>query len=144
MFSLILYVHILSAVFSIGPYVVLLPFLYQQHVPERVQLLAYLQSFRFVVRLSKHAGHVLVLSGALLVWWGHWKWTTAWIVLTLLILFGSLFFIARAFTPLLRKLADAGPEAIGKLMSKLRLAIYTYLLLMLIMMSFMVAKPTFW
>jgi hypothetical protein len=143
MYTLLLYIHILSAVASIGPFLVLIPLLSRLKTAAEPQFSGDLQTFSFVVRLSKHAGHVLVGSGVLLVWVGGWSWVTPWILMTLIILFSALFFIARAFTPTLRQLAKGGQDRDAGV-SKLTRSLYAYLLILLLLMWFMVAKPDLW
>ncbi|MGN7383737.1 hypothetical protein [Paenibacillus sp. SAFN-117] len=143
MYSLLLYVHILSGVASIGPFLILFPLLPKMRRATQESLSHYVPMFKYAVRLCKHAGHVLVISGALLIWITHWTWLTSWVVMTLVVMFGSLFFIARAFSPALRKIME--PEADKEaLTAKLRLNLILYLILMLLMMWFMVAKPELW
>ncbi|MBW7477629.1 hypothetical protein K0T92_23185 [Paenibacillus oenotherae] len=140
---LYLYTHIVSAIMSIGPFFILIPLLSKLRASELHVQHAYLDTFKSAVRLAKHAGHVLVVSGILLVMEGSWSWTTSWIVVTVLILLSSLFFLARAFSPSIRKLAQ--PESNREqAMNKLTRAVYIYLALLLIMLWFMVAKPTLW
>jgi uncharacterized membrane protein len=104
---------------------------------------AYVDTFRSAVRLAKHAGHVLVVSGVLLVIVGSWAWTTSWIVMTVLILASSLFFLARAFSPKLRKFSEPEQDK-DVLMRKLSRSVWIYIGLLMVMLWFMVAKPTLW
>lgn len=141
--AIYLYTHIVSAIMSIGPFFILIPLLSKLRASELHVQQAYLDTFRSAVRLAKHAGHVLVVSGILLVMEGSWSWTTSWIVVTILILLSSLFFLARAFSPSIRKLSQ--PEANREqAMQKLTRAVWIYLALLMIMLWFMVAKPTLW
>jgi hypothetical protein len=142
-YQLLLYVHILSVIVSIGPFFVLIPMVKKLRtvLPDEQQ--PYVDTFRSATRLAKHAGHVLVGSGVLLVLVGSWSWKTPWIVMTILILVGSLFFLARAFTPKLRKLGDPGQDR-GTIVKKLGRSVWTYIILLMIMLWFMVAKPALW
>ena len=110
---------------------------------EGLVLEAYLDTFRSVVRFTKHAGHVLVGSGILLVIYGPWSWDTPWLIMTLFIMFLSLFFLARAFSPTLLKIADEGQDRV-KLAAKLKRTLWNYLLLLMAMLWFMVVKPVLW
>jgi hypothetical protein len=143
MFTILIYTHILSAVMSIGPFGVLFPMLQRMRSSSRDQLARDLDTFQFVVRLSKHAGHVLVASGFLLVWLGGWSWTTPWLIATWVILFGGLFFFARAFSPIIRKLREEDSDRSIWLI-KLNRALWAYVLILLLLMWFMVAKPSLW
>ncbi|WP_258171475.1 hypothetical protein [Paenibacillus sp. R14(2021)] len=128
---------------SIGPFFVLFPILRKLRGAEASEQNAYLAVFRSAIRLAKHAGHVLVGSGVLLVLVGSWPWTTSWIAMTIVLLVGSLFFLARAFSPKIRKFNDPGQEktAIIRLLYR---SVWIYLGLLLCMLAFMVVKPVLW
>ena len=50
-----------------------------------------------------HAGHLLVLSGVLLVLAGPWPWNTSWVIATLVILLVSSVYLSNGFTKVLRR-----------------------------------------
>ncbi|WP_044339743.1 hypothetical protein [Rossellomorea aquimaris] len=139
----LIYLHVISVVASIGPFFILLPMMKKLRTASESVLPSYLDTFRFTVRLSKHAGHVLVGTGILLVLLGPWTWTTPWIIMTLVIMFCSLFFLARAFSPTLRKFAEKDADR-EWLVGKLNRTVWTYLILLLAMLWFMVVKPNLW
>ncbi|MCF2941313.1 DUF2269 family protein [Paenibacillus alkaliterrae] len=141
--KLLLYIHIVSAIMSIGPFFVLIPMVKKLRAAEASEQHVYIDSFRSAIRLAKHAGHVLVLSGVLLVIVGSWSWKSSWIVITILILVSSLYFLARAFSPKLRKLNEPGQDK-GDLVRQLSRSIWIYLVLLMTMLWFMVAKPQLW
>ncbi|MGM0854802.1 MAG: hypothetical protein ACQEWI_19690 [Bacillota bacterium] len=143
LYRTMIYLHVISVVASIGPFFILLPMMKKLRTASDSVLPSYLDTFRFTVQLSKHAGHVLVGSGILLVLLGPWTWSTPWIIMTLVIMFCSLFFLARAFSPTLRKFAkkDADREW---LVGKLNRTVWIYLILLLAMLWFMVVKPSLW
>lgn len=143
MYSFVLYVHLVSAVLSIGPFFVLFPILSRMKTADPALLRYDIHTFRFVVRLSKHMGHILVVSGIILIYLGNWSWFTPWIVATILILISALFFIARAFSPILRKLELPESNRII-LINKLQRALIAYIVILCVMMWFMVAKPNLW
>jgi hypothetical protein len=143
LYRILLYVHILSVIASIGPFFILFPLVKKLRNAAGAEMAAHLDTFRFVVWLAKHAGHVLVLSGVLLVLSGPWTWDTPWILMTLIVLFGSLFFLARAFSPTLKKFHDAGEDK-ELLADQLKRAVWIYILLLMIMLWFMVVKPYLW
>ena len=128
---------------SIGPFFILLPMVKKLRSAEGSAQQAYVDTFRSAVRLAKHAGHVLVVSGVLLVIVGSWAWTTSWIVMTVLILVSSLFFLARAFSPKLRKFSEPEQDK-DVLMRKLSRSVWIYIGLLMTMLWFMVAKPSLW
>lgn len=143
MYSVFLYLHILSAVLSIGPFFVLLPLLKRMDGAAEMVLQSQIATFRSAIRLVKHAGHVLVATGVLLIWQSAWTWTTPWIVLTLAVMFGSVFFLARAFKPVLRKFDEPASDR-KDLLKKLHRSTWLYIALLLIMLWLMVAKPVLW
>jgi hypothetical protein len=143
LYKLLLYLHITSVIASLGPFFLLYPLVRRMERSGREEILIWLPLFTNAVRLSKHSGHVLVASGILLMWLGRWPWLTSWVVITLVIMVSSLFFIARAFSPALKqlKLPDSDWEL---LMKKLKFNLNLYVVLMLAMLWFMVAKPSLW
>jgi hypothetical protein len=142
-YRIIIFIHVLSAIGSIGPFFILLPIINQLTKANGEALSAYLSIFRFVVRLTKHMGHILVGSGVLLIIFGPWTWRTPWIIMTLAVMFLSIFFLARAFSPTLKKFEVEGQDK-NKLSVKLKRTLWNYILLLLMMLWFMVVKPVLW
>ncbi|MCM3584408.1 hypothetical protein M3182_01465 [Mesobacillus maritimus] len=142
-YRLLIYIHVLSAIGSIGPFFILFPIVKKLPQATGEALIAYIHTFRSVVLFTKHSGHVLVGSGVLLVLLGPWNWNTSWILMTLVIMFLSIFFLARAFSPTLKRFEEA---AVNKhdLAKKLNRTLWNYLILLLVMLWFMVVKPTLW
>lgn len=142
-YRILLYIHIFSVILSIGPFFAVMPIIKKLRDAEGAVQTAYITSFKAVVRITMHAGHVLVVSGILLVVFGSWTWKTSWIVATIVIMVSSLYFLARAFSPLLRKFTDESQDraTLGK---KLMRTTVAYVLLLLVMLWFMVIKPTLW
>ena len=143
MYTIMLYAHIISAALSIGPFFVLLPMIKRIRVADTHSLQALLITFRSSTRLVMHAGHVLVATGILLVWQGPWRWDTPWILMTVAVMFSAVFFLARAFSPVLKKFGAAGADQTA-LAAKLERSLWIYILLLLLMLWFMVAKPVLW
>lgn len=139
----IVFIHVLSVIASIGPYFVFFPLLKTLRTTDEKTLQASLVIFRFVVWLTKHAGHVLVISGVILWIWAGYPLFTTWIVVPVSILLGGLFFLVRAFSPTLRALEE---QTISKETGVKRLTRSTliYLLLLTISLWFMIAKPVWW
>jgi uncharacterized membrane protein len=142
-YRLIVYLHVVSVILAIGPFFILLPFVRKLNDAKQPELKIYLDAFWFVVRLAKHSGHVLVATGVLLVFLGPWTWGTSWIVMTLFLMVVSIFFLARAFSPTLRKIAEVEGNR-ELLSSKLKRSIWTYIIILMAMLWFMVTKPTLW
>jgi hypothetical protein len=143
LYRIVIFIHVVSAIVSIGPFFILIPLVKKLRVAENKELATLLDTFKFAVRLSKHSGHVLVGSGILLVMTGPWTWSTPWVVLTLITMFCSLFFLARAFSPTLRKFGEINHNK-EALAAKLNRTIWIYIILLLTMLWFMVGKPTLW
>ncbi|WP_198508503.1 hypothetical protein [Bacillus xiapuensis] len=143
LYQVLVYIHVMSAVLSIGPFFVLIPLVRQLYKVQAEVQAAYLSIFTFLVRLVKHAGHVLVASGILLILKGPWSWTASWIVMTVLVMASSVFFLARAFSPTLKKWNEPDSDK-KKLADKLHQSVWIYILLLMLMLWFMVAKPIMW
>ncbi|WP_199478547.1 hypothetical protein [Peribacillus saganii] len=143
LYRVLIYLHVSSVIISIGPFFVLLPLVKKLRKAKGAEQDVIMDAFRFAVRLTMHAGHVLVTTGILMVVMGPWTWTTPWIVMTLLIMFCSLFFLARAFSPKLRKLKEDGQNRID-IAAKLNRSVWIYIILLMAMLWFMVVKPNLW
>lgn len=139
----IVFIHVLSAVLSVGPLFVLFVVLRKMQESDRQLDQSLISIFRSVVRLIKHAGHVLVGSGVLLIIIGPWPWYTSWIVMTIALMVVSIFFLARAFSSTLKKFDDVEADRFS-LISKLRKATWIYIILLVLMLALMVIKPTLW
>ncbi|WP_313892543.1 hypothetical protein [Psychrobacillus sp.] len=143
MYSFIIYTHVISAILSIGPFFVLFPLLNRMKGKSEEALNSQIEIFQAAIRIVKHAGHVLVGSGVLLVWQGNWPWTTSWVIMTIVVMFGSVFFLARAFRPNIRRFQN-GLIDVDELVRRLRRSVWQYIFLLLVMLWFMVAKPNIW
>lgn len=143
MYTVILYAHIMSAVLSIGPFFVLVPLIKRMADARGEILETHITTFKSATRLVKHAGHVLVASGILMIWQGPWAWSSSWIILTLAVMFASVFFLARAFTPVLNKFHSPGADHVA-IVKKLNRSLWIYIFLLLLMLWFMVDKPMLW
>ncbi|WP_246020407.1 hypothetical protein [Lysinibacillus telephonicus] len=142
-YTFFLYTHILSAIISIGPLFALLLILKKMDSLEESQLWGFVQLFQSIITIIKHAGHVLVISGIILIILSGWTWTTSWVVLTILVMLGSIIFLARAFKPTIHTFGttDFNKEIF---IIKLRKSTWLYIFLLLVMLWFMVAKPELW
>lgn len=142
-YRLLIFLHVVGAIGSIGPFFVLLPIVNKLRASKDEEMTAYLSIFWFVVRFTKHAGHLLVFSGVLLIILGPWTWRTPWIMMTLVIMFASIFFLARAFSPILRKFPEKGANK-EEMANKLKRSLWMYIIILFVMLLFMVVKPTLW
>lgn len=142
-YTFFLYTHVLSAIISIGPLFALLLILRKMEGAEEPQLWGFVQLFQSTITIIKHAGHVLVISGIILISLSGWTWTTSWVLLTVLVMVGSIIFLARAFKPTIRTFGTTNFNK-ETFIKKLKKATWLYILLLLIMLWFMVAKPQIW
>ncbi|MFC7365551.1 MULTISPECIES: hypothetical protein [Bhargavaea] len=142
-YQLILYVHVFSAALSIGPLFVLVPLINRMKSADGAALDIQLSVFQSAVRIVKHAGHLLVLSGILLIVSSGYRWTTSWVAMTIMVMIASIVFLARAFKPVIRELGQGDAER-ALLLAVLTRKLWTYILLLMIMLYFMVVKPDFW
>ncbi|WP_442598853.1 hypothetical protein [Neobacillus sp. D3-1R] len=143
-YRILLFLHVSSVIMSVGPFFVLIAIVKKLKTAEGKVQTIYIDIFRLTVRMVKHAGHVLVGSGILLIILSeYWSWKTPWIVATLFVMFVSIFFLARAFTPVLKKFNEPNPNK-ELLVKKLTRTVWIYLFLLMTMLWFMVAKPALW
>jgi uncharacterized membrane protein len=143
LYEALIFIHVISAVVSIGPLFVLFAVMKRMRGADLAVEKAYIAIFRSVVRLIKHAGHVLVGSGVLLVYFGPWPWSTPWIVMTIALMVISIFFLASAFKGTLRKFDNPDLDR-HVLIGKLHKSTWTYVTLLVLMLALMVIKPTLW
>lgn len=142
-YTLLLYIHILSAILSIGPLFVVLTIVKKMRIAPMDDMPPYIEAFKGSITLVKHSGHVLVASGILLMWHAGYHWNTSWIVLTFLVMFASIVFLARAFKPTLRTFNTPAFNHL-QFVSLLHRKTWMYIVLLLIMLWLMVAKPVLW
>ncbi|MBD7984466.1 hypothetical protein H9649_07735 [Sporosarcina sp. Sa2YVA2] len=143
LYGTIVFVHVVSAVLSIGPLFLLMPIIKRLRNVESPIEDAYLSIIRVVIRIVMHAGHVLVVSGALLLLTGPWSWFTSWIVATFAVLLLSGFFLSTGFTKVLKKFHLPGSNK-NEILAKLNQTSWIYIGLMLVMLWLMVQKPILW
>jgi len=142
-YTLLLYIHIVSAILSIGPLFVVLPIVKKMNTATHIEMPPYIEAFKGAITIVKHSGHVLVASGILLMWHAGYHWSTSWIVLTFLVMLASIVFLARAFKPTLRTFNTPSYNQ-KKFALLLRRKAWMYICLLLIMLWLMVAKPVLW
>lgn len=142
-YGAIVYAHVLSAVISIGPLFLLLPLIRRLRNAKTAAEDIYLAIIRVIIRLVMHAGHVLVVSGALLILLGPWPWHASWVVLTLAIMLVSGVFLATGFSRVLKKYHEFSGSK-EQTLDKLRRTAWVYISLLLVMLWLMVQKPAIW
>ncbi|MCG7344536.1 DUF2269 domain-containing protein [Sporosarcina sp. ACRSL] len=143
MYGTFVFVHVVSAVLSIGPLFLLMPTIKRLRNADPLTEKAYLTVINVIIRLVMHAGHLLVISGALLLLIGPWPWFTSWVIATLAILLLSGVFLSTGFTRVLRRyhLPDSNKAEILTILTRTS---WIYIGLMLIMLWLMVQKPMLW
>lgn len=135
--------HVVSAVLSIGPLFLLMPIIRRLRGVEASIEEAYLSIIDVVIRIVMHAGHVLVFTGVLLIILGPWPWYTSWVVMTVVVMGISAFFLSTGFTRVLRKFHLPGMDK-NDALNLLNRTSWIYIGLMLVMLWLMVEKPMFW
>ena len=143
LYTFILYIHIISAIGSVGPLFVLLVLLSRMKKLRGNEWNGYVQSLQGSIDVVRHAGHLVVISGILLIVFGNWSFTHSWVVLTLILLVASLVFLASAFKPTMQ---TYGSDAFNKeqFITTLQRNTWIYIILLLIILGFMVYKPILW
>lgn len=143
LYTIILYTHILSAIVSMGPLFAIFPLLSRMKDASSDQVGGYVQSIQGILRAIANGGHVVVPSGLLLIWLSGWSWKASWVILTFIVMFASLFFMARAFKPAMNYAKTDGFVK-EKFISMIKSATWKYIALMSILLWLMVVKPNFW
>lgn len=143
LYGTIVFLHVISAVLTIGPLFILMPIIKRlRNISMDIEA-AYLSIINIIIRLVMHAGHVLVFTGVLLIILGSWSWFTSWVVMTVLVMGVSAFFLATGFTRVLRLFNTPGTNK-NDMLNRLNRTSWLYIGLMLIMLWLMVQKPNFW
>jgi len=142
-YDALVFMHIISAVLSIGPLFILMPIIKRLRGVGMDIEKAYLAIINVIIRLVMHAGHVLVVTGVLLMLIGPWPWFTSWVVLTVAVMGVSAVFLATGFTRVLRVLNAPGSNK-NELLNRLNRTSWLYIGLMIIMLWLMVQKPILW
>ena len=143
LYTFILYIHIISAIGSVGPLFVLLVLLSRMKKIDAYEWNGYVQSLQGSIDVVRHAGHIVVISGIFLIVFGSWSFTHSWVVLTLILLVASLVFLASAFKPTMQ---TYGSDAFNKeqFLTILQRNTWIYIMLLLIILGLMVYKPILW
>lgn len=143
LYTVIVYIHVLSAVASVGPLFLLFPIISRIRKAVMSEEAMLLSLFKWTTRFVMHSGHVLVGSGVILILIGPWPWYTSWVIVTLGIMMISIVFLASGFSVVLNRFPKE-PENREELLKKLLNTSWRYIGLLLIMLYLMVAKPSFW
>ncbi|MFS0574758.1 hypothetical protein AB1K83_03940 [Sporosarcina sp. 179-K 3D1 HS] len=141
-YSIFVYLHVFSAILSIGPLFVLMPIIRRLRKANPDAESAYLSIIRAIIRMVMHAGHMLVFTGTVLLIIGPWLWYTSWVVMTLAIMLLSAVFLAKGFTNVLKNFHQAADK--HQVLSRLMTTSWMYIGLLLIMLWLMVQKPVIW
>lgn len=142
-YGTIVFMHVISAILSIGPLFLLMPIIKRLRGVNTDIETAYLSVISVIIRIVMHAGHVLVVSGVLLLIFGPWPWYTSWVIMTIAILLLSGVFLSRGFTIVLRRFHNPGMDK-NTILNRLNTTSWIYIFLMLIMLWLMVQKPILW
>ena len=142
-YKMALFLHVLSAVVATGPLFAIFPMLKRMEKVEGVLHRGMIEGLRGAVRAVSLAGHFIVPTGILLLLFGGWSWKTSWVLATIIMLVASLLFLAKAFKPAWR-IAEAEHFNKQLFIRTMRSATIKYILIMLVMLWLMVAKPQLW
>ncbi|GKV69500.1 hypothetical protein NCCP2716_19980 [Sporosarcina sp. NCCP-2716] len=142
-YAVIVYLHVLSAVVSVGPLFVLFPIIRRMRSAAGTEDALLISLFKWTIRFVMHSGHVLVVTGILLLLIGPWPWYTSWVIVTVGVMMLSIVFLASGFSKVLKRFPDE-PENREALIATLSKTSWRYILLLLVMLYLMVAKPAFW
>ncbi len=142
-YGILVFLHVVSAVLSIGPLFILMPIIRRLRGVDAVSEQVYLSVINIIIRIVMHAGHVLVVTGVLLLILGPWPWYSSWVIMTLAILLLSAVFLSRGFTQVLRKFHNPGANK-NEMLKRLNRTSWGYIGLMLILLWLMVQKPMLW
>ena len=142
-YKIALFLHILSAVVATGPLFAIFPMLNRMEKIEGILEQGMIEGLRGAVRAVSLAGHFLVPTGIILLLFGGWSWKTSWVLATIIMLVASLLFLATAFKPAWR-IAEAAHFEKRLFIRKMRSATIKYIVIMIVMLWFMVAKPQLW
>lgn len=143
LYTAIVYIHVLSAVASVGPLFMLFPIISRIRKAVLREEATLLSLFKWTIRFVMHSGHVLVVSGVILILIGPWPWYTSWVIVTLGIMMLSIVFLASGFSVVLDRFPKE-PQNREELLKKLLNTSWRYIGLLLIMLYLMVVKPSFW
>ena len=142
-YSIVVFMHVVSAVLAIGPLFILMPIIKRLSDVETKIEAAYLTVINVIIRIVMHAGHALVVTGTVLIILGPWPWHTSWVVMTVIVMGVSALFLATGFTRVLR-VFNAPRVRKRDSLKRLNRTSWLYIGLMLIMLWLMVQKPSFW
>lgn len=143
LYKTIVFIHVVSAVAAIGPLFSIFPILARIEKAKDRDIKGLIEGLRGVVRAVSLGGHVLIISGIVLLWMSGWSWKTSWILATIILLIVSLFFLAKAFKPAWR-IAESEHFQKGAFIAVMKRATILYIIIMLMMLWLMVVKPQLW
>jgi uncharacterized membrane protein len=149
MFYLIVkYIHILAAIVAVGFNISYAVWIIRARSNPTYAAFA-LKGIKFIDdRIANPAYGVLLLTGLLMVYLGHYAITTLWIDVALILFVALILVAALVYTPALReqvKLAEAGDTssaAFARLGSRGQIAGQALGLIVLVILAMMVFKPT--
>lgn len=132
-YSTMVFLHVVSAVLSIGPLIIIIPLINRLYKCQANEEKLYLSIIKVIVRLVMHAGHALVVTGALLIIFGPWPWYTSWVIMTLVVMGASGVFLATGFTRVIRNFDTANIQK-ELVLNHLKRTTWIYIGLMLVML----------
>ena len=143
LFTITLYLHILSAIVATGPLFGIFPLLNRMNNALDDQLQGYVTALQGVLRAVANGGHFLVPTGLLLIYFSGWSWGSSWLIVTYVVMTCSLLFMARAFKPAMN-FANRAEFTKEQFIHMVKIATWKYIVLMGFFLWLMVTKPNFW
>ena len=142
-YKIALFLHVLSAVGATGPLFAIFPMLKRMENVDGLLEQGIIEGLRGAVRAVSLVGHFLVPTGIILLLFGGWSWNTSWVLATIIMLLASLLLLAKAFKPAWY-LAEAANFDKRLFIRTMRNATIKYILIMIVMLWLMIAKPQLW
>lgn len=143
LFTITLYLHILSVIVATGPLFAIFPILKHMEKVQSDDLPSYITALQGLLRAVANGGHFIVPTGLILIYFSGWSWTSPWLIVTYVVMGFSLYFMALAFKPALNFAKSAAFKK-EQFIHMMKSATWRYIFLMGFFLWLMVAKPDFW
>lgn len=143
LFTITLYLHILSVIIATGPLFAIFPILNRMKHANPDALPSYIVALQGLLRAVANGGHFIVPTGLLLIYFSGWSWSSPWLIVTYIVMGCSLYFMARAFKPAMN-FAKSGEFTKEQFIQMMKTATWKYIFLMGFFLWLMVEKPNFW
>ncbi|MBD8038231.1 DUF2269 family protein [Solibacillus sp. A46] len=143
LFTITLYLHILSVIVATGPLFAIFPILKRMEKAQTHDFPSYITALQGLLRAVANGGHFIVPTGFVLIYFSGWSWTSPWLIVTYIVMGFSLYFMALAFKPAMNFAKSAQFEK-EQFIHMMKSATWKYIFLMGFFLWLMIAKPDFW